>query len=211
MKTNDGSLTNAQLQAELNRCEYCEEKPCKEACPADCSPADFIMAARAGEKSDYRRAAALIMGANPLGGVCGAVCPDRHCMRACVHRTFDSAVNIPAVQAAIIERAKALGEMPDFVKAESNGKKVAIFGAGPAGLGAAGLLAQKGYAVDLFDEANQPGGMCNLIPKSRLSPKVLQSDIDFLISLGKISFRKGNVAGCDQERIRCHSRCDRPG
>ena len=195
MKTNDGSLTNAQLQAELNRCEYCEEKPCKEACPADCSPADFIMAARAGEKSDYRRAAALIMGANPLGGVCGAVCPDRHCMKACVHRTFDSAVNIPAVQAAIIERAKALGEMPDFVKAKSNGKKVAIFGAGPAGLGAAGLLAQKGYTVDLFDRTNQPGGMCNLIPKSRLSPKVLQSDIDFLLSLGKISLRKGTWPG----------------
>ena len=65
MKKNDGCLTDAQLRAELNRCEYCEEKPCKEACPADCSPADFIMAARVGEKSDYRRAAALIMGSNP--------------------------------------------------------------------------------------------------------------------------------------------------
>src|ERR1035437_3718524 len=69
MKKNDGSLTYAQLQAELNRCEYCEEKPCKEACPADCSPADFIMAARVGEKSDLRRSAAMIMGSNPLGWV----------------------------------------------------------------------------------------------------------------------------------------------
>ena len=75
MKNNDGSLTAAQLQAELNRCEYCEEKPCQAACPADCSPADFIMAARMGAPSDYRRAGALIMGANPLGWVCGVVCP----------------------------------------------------------------------------------------------------------------------------------------
>jgi dihydropyrimidine dehydrogenase (NAD+) subunit PreA len=149
------------------------------------------MAAKVGDRCDFQRAAALILGNNPLGGVCGVVCPDRHCMRACVHRTFDAAVNIPAVQATIIEKAKMLGAMPQFATAEPNGRKVAIYGAGPAGLGAAALLAQKGYAVDLFDKARQPGGMCNLIPKSRLSPKVLKTDIDFLMSLGKISFKKG--------------------
>jgi NADPH-dependent glutamate synthase beta subunit-like oxidoreductase/dihydroorotate dehydrogenase/Pyruvate/2-oxoacid:ferredoxin oxidoreductase delta subunit len=149
------------------------------------------MAAKVGDRSDFRRAAALIMGNNPLGGVCGVVCPDRHCMKACVHRTFDSALNIPALQATIIERAKMLGTMPRFAKAAPNGKKVAIFGAGPAGLGAAALLAQEGYAVDLFDKAKQPGGMCNSIPKSRLSPEVLKTDIDFVMSLGRISVKKG--------------------
>ena len=184
-------LTDAQLHAEFDKCEYCEEKPCKEVCPVDCSPADFIMAAKVGGRSDFKRSAAIIMGSNPLGGVCGAVCPDRHCMKACVHRTFDSAVNIPAVQATIIERAKMLGAMPGFLKVSSNGKKVAIFGAGPAGFGAAALLAQKGYAVDLFDKTKQLGGMCNLIPASRLSPEVLRTDLDFLMSLGKISIKKG--------------------
>jgi glutamate synthase (NADPH) small chain len=184
-------LTDAQLRAEIEKCEYCSEKPCKEACPVDCSPADFIMAVKVGARSDFKRAAAHIMGSNPLGGVCGAVCPDTHCMKACVHRTFNSAVNIPDVQATIIERAKALDAMPEFVLTKSNGKKVAVFGAGPTGLGAAALLAQKGYAVDIFDKTKQPGGMCNLIPKSRLSQKVLQSDIDFLMSLGKISLKSG--------------------
>ena len=184
-------LTDAQLRAEIEKCEYCEEKPCKEACPADCSPADFIMAAKVGGRSDFKRASALIMGSNPLGGVCGVVCPDRHCMKACVHRTFDSAVNIPAVQAVIVERAKALDVMPVFAKAKHNGKRVAVFGGGPAGLGVAAMLAQKGYAVDVFDKMKRPGGMCNLIPKSRLSPKVLQTDVDFLVSLGKISIKKG--------------------
>ena len=66
-------LSDAQLKAEIDRCEYCAEKPCKKACPADCSPADFIMAAKTGAKQDYKRAAALILGSNPLGGVCGAV------------------------------------------------------------------------------------------------------------------------------------------
>jgi len=184
-------LTDAQLRAEIEKCEYCEEKPCKEACPADCSPADFIMAVKVGNRADFRRSAALIMGSNPLGGVCGAVCPDRHCMKACVHRTFDSAVNIPAVQATIIEKAKAFDVMPEFVNVPLNGKRIAVFGAGPAGLGAAAMLAQKGYAVDVFHKMKQPGGMCNLIPKSRLSSDVLKTDIDFLLSLGKITINNG--------------------
>ena len=110
-------LTDAQLRAELDKCEYCEERPCLEACPCHCSPADFIMAARCGEPSDLRRAAALIMGKNPLGGVCGLVCPDHHCMAACVHGGLDSAVNIPAVQGTLIKRAKDAGVMPQFTPA----------------------------------------------------------------------------------------------
>ena len=183
-------LTDAQLRAEVEKCEYCEEKPCREACPVDCSPADFIMAVKVGERSDFMRSATIIMGSNPLGGVCGAVCPDKHCMKACVHRTFDSAVNIPAVQASIIERAKALNAMPEFAKFPSNGKKVAILGAGPTGIGAAAMLAQKGFSVDLYDKNQKLGGMCNLIPDSRLPFEVLKSDIDFLMSLGNISFKK---------------------
>jgi len=182
-------LTDAQLRAEIEKCEYCEEKPCKEACPVDCSPADFIMAVKVGSRADYKRSAALIMGSNPLGGVCGAVCPDTHCMKACVHRTFDSAVNIPAVQATIIAKAKELGSMPEFTKAPYNGKKVAIVGGGPAGIGAAAVLAQKGYKVDIFEKAKELGGMCNLIPESRLPRNVLSSDIDFFLSLGKIEIK----------------------
>ena len=84
MRNSREFLTEAQLRAEIEHCEYCHEKPCREACPADCSPADFILAVRVGAPSDYRRAAALILGANPLGGVCGAVCPERYCVQACV-------------------------------------------------------------------------------------------------------------------------------
>jgi dihydropyrimidine dehydrogenase (NAD+) subunit PreT len=190
MKTNDGSLTDAQFQAELDRCIYCEEKPCQKACPAHCSPADFIMAARVGEKSDLRRSAAMIMGSNPLGWVCGVVCPDYFCMKACSRRTFDRPIEIPAVQATVINKANAVG-MAKFRRAPSNGKTVAIIGAGPAGLGAASVLLQDGYKVAIYEQQKRPGGAMNLIPDFRLNKRVVRADIAFLQSLGDVEFKHG--------------------
>ena len=184
-------LTKAQLQAEIDKCEYCAEKPCKKACPADCSPADFILAAKCGEKSDFKRAAALIMGSNPLGGVCGAVCPDWHCMKACSRAGFDAPVNIPAVQATIVARARELGVMPEFSVKKPNGKKVAVIGAGPAGLAAASVLAQEGCKVEIFEAEKESGGMCNLIPAYRLDAKIAAQDIAFVKTLGAISIKPG--------------------
>ena len=190
MKKHHRSLTDAQLRAELNRCEYCEEKPCQAACPADCSPADFIMAARLGEKSDYRRAGALIMGSNPLGWVCGIVCPDYFCMKACSRRTFDQPINIPAVQAGVMKRAYKAG-LIRFAAPEWNGKRVAVIGAGPAGLGAAGVLAQRGYKVTVCEQRKRLGGMMNHIPDFRLDKKVPRTDIEFAQALGAVDFQSG--------------------
>lgn len=179
-------LTKAQMDAEISRCEYCEDKPCQEACPVDCSPMEFIKAVKLGRPSDYKRSTSLIMSKNPLGGVCGAVCPDFHCMKGCVHRTFDRAINIPELQATIVQEAKDLGLMPEFSLAKPNGHKIAIIGAGPAGLGAAGVLVQKGYAVEIFERDEKAGGMCHLIPDHRLDKDVLNTDIDFALGLGDI-------------------------
>src|SRR5512138_2420955 len=184
-------MTYHQLQTELLRCEYCEEKPCKNACPVNCSPFDFIMAARVGNQSDLQRAAAEIMSSNPLGGVCGLVCPDRFCMAACSRKKFDGSINIPRVQATLVEMAKRLGGIPKFSTPVSNGKKVAVIGGGPAGLGAAAALGQLGYAVDLFEARETLGGMMNLIPEQRLDKCVVQSDIEFLLSLGALTAKTG--------------------
>jgi Dihydroprymidine dehydrogenase domain II, 4Fe-4S cluster/Pyridine nucleotide-disulphide oxidoreductase len=203
MKKNDGSLTDAQLKAELSRCEYCEEKPCKAACPADCSPTDFIMAARIGEKADYRRAGALIVGCNPLGWVCGVVCPDYFCMKACSRRTFDRPINIPAVQASVMKRAYAAG-LGSFKSPEWNGKKVAVIGAGPAGLGAASVLAQRGYKVTVYEQRKRLGGMMNLIPDFRLNQKVPRTDIGFTRRLGGIDFQSGKLVANAEALLETH-------
>ena len=182
-------MTMKRLQVELQRCEYCEEKPCQNACPANCSPADFIMAARVGNPSDIQRSAAEIMRANPLGGVCGLVCPDRFCMAACSRKNFDGAINIPQVQATLVEMAKELGGIPKFAAPKLNGHKVAVVGGGPAGIGAASALAQLGYAVDIFEGRAELGGMMNLIPNQRLDKAAVRSDIDFALSLGAIQVK----------------------
>ena len=203
MKIADGSLTDARFRAELERCIYCEEKPCKEACPADCSPADFIMAARVGEKSDLRRSAATIMGSNPLGWVCGVVCPDYFCMKACARRTFDRPIEIPAVQATVLKKANEVG-MAKFQRAPSNGKTVGIIGAGPAGLGAASVLAQRGYKVLIYEQQKRPGGAMNLIPDFRLNKEVVRADIAFLKSLGDVEFKHGNAIASPKELLAKH-------
>jgi NADPH-dependent glutamate synthase beta subunit-like oxidoreductase/dihydroorotate dehydrogenase/Pyruvate/2-oxoacid:ferredoxin oxidoreductase delta subunit len=186
-------MTPAQLQTELLRCEYCEEKPCREACPAHCSPADFIMAARVGNASDIRRSAAEIMHANPLGGVCGMVCPDTLCMAACTRKKFDGPINIPLVQATIIEMAKNLGGIPEFSKPKLIGKKVAVIGGGPAGLGAAAALAQMGYMVEILETTDRLGGMANQIPNHRLEKHVVETDIQFILNMGNIKVKTGTV------------------
>ena len=185
-------LNDARLREELSRCEYCEEKPCKDACPADCSPADFIMAARVGEPSDFRRAAAEILFANPLGGVCGLVCPDRHCQAACSRKGFDRPIEIPAIQATIVQRARELGKAPVPEQApQARLGRVAVVGSGPAGLAAAALLSRLGWAVTVFEKAQKPGGACRLIPEHRLPREMLDADIAFVQSLGQIEIRCG--------------------
>lgn len=184
-------LTDAQLKIEIEKCEACAEKPCKTACPCDCSPTDFIMAAKLMAPSDFKRAAAEIMSMNPLGGICGMVCPDRHCMAACVHAKVDAPLNIPAIQATIVAKARELGIMPQFAKVPPNGRKVAIIGGGPAGLAAAAMLGQSGYTADIYEGEDKAGGMCRCIPEHRLYKPMLNDDVKFVLQMSNVSLRRG--------------------
>jgi len=111
-------------------------------------------------------------------------------MKACSRRTFDRPIEIPAVQATVINKANAVG-MAKFRRAPSNGKTVAIIGAGPAGLGAASVLLQYGYKVAIYEQQKRPGGAMNLIPDFRLNKRVVRADIAFLQSLGDVEFKHG--------------------
>jgi len=181
-------LTVAQLRCEIESCEYCELKPCRDACPAHCSPADFIRAARIGDPSDFLRAAAEILSYNPLGGVCGAVCPETHCMAACSRVRIDGPVRIRDVQQTVVQRAAALGLVPRLAEpARGSGKRVAVVGAGPAGLAAAKMLAHFGHDVEIFERGDRPGGALHLIPAHRLPRPVLEADLEFVLNSDRIT------------------------
>ena len=185
--------SKAQLHAEINRCENCQEKPCRDACPVHCSPADFIQAARLGGKSDYLRSALNILSYNPLGQVCGIICPDTFCMTACSRKKFDNPVEIPKIQASVCQFARQNHDLKAPARPVSNNKKVAIIGAGPAGLGASAFLSRLGYKITLFDKANAAGGACLGIPDFRFPKESLQADVDFVLSLGEIETRFGTA------------------
>jgi len=185
-------LSDAQLMSEIRRCEYCATKPCKTACPCDCSPADFMMAASGGSPSDFKRAAGIILASNPLGGICGDVCPDHHCVAACSREKFDNPIQIPAVQATIIKKARELGVSPEFELPQVSGPKIAIVGGGPAGIGTAVALRQLGYNPEVFD-ADDLGGQAALIPEARLDRGMLMSDLMWVLQTFRIVHHKQQI------------------
>ena len=94
-------LSKIQLKAELERCLNCPSKPCMSACPVNCSPQEFIAQAKSGY---FEQAVETISRNNPMGQTCGLICPDKFCMKACTRSHIDFAVNIPKVQATILEK-----------------------------------------------------------------------------------------------------------
>lgn len=168
-------LTKLQLQAEINRCLNCKTQPCMTACPVSCNPQEFIRHAKNGE---WQQAVRAIVRNNPMGMTCGLICPDKFCMKACTRCHVDFPINIPRVQATILNNYR--NESDEQVLAELNGKKIAVVGAGPAGIAAAAKLVHAGILVDIYESRHQIGGALNMIPHERLPHEVIVKDWQFI-------------------------------
>ena len=172
--------------------------PCKTACPAHIGIQGYLQLAKEGR---YEDALALIKKDNPLPAVCGHVC-NRRCEDACTRGTIDEAVAIDEVKRFIAERdlnaetrfipKKTIPSLKGGFK-----EKIAIIGAGPAGLSCAYFLALTGYKPTIFEKNAEPGGMLRYgIPSYKLEKDLLAAEIDVIRQLG-VEIRCGVEVGKD--------------
>ena len=172
--------------------------PCKTACPAHIGIQGYLQLAKEGR---YKDALALIKKDNPLPAVCGHVC-NRRCEDACTRGTIDEAVAIDEVKRFIAERdlnaetrfipKKTIPSLKGGFK-----EKIAIIGAGPAGLSCAYFLALTGYKPTIFEKNAEPGGMLRYgIPSYKLEKDLLAAEIDVIRQLG-VEIRCGVEVGKD--------------
>ena len=157
--------------------------PCKTNCPAHISVQGYLKKASQGK---YDEALALIKKENPFPAICGRVC-SRYCEQVCTRGDIDSPVAIDEVKRFIAERElkKENQYIPEFYYEKGSGQKIAIIGAGPAGLSCAYYLAVYGHNVTVFDKNPLPGGMMQYgIPSFRLEKNIVQAEIDILKQMG---------------------------
>lgn len=190
-------LTRAQAFIEAERCYYCHDAPCATACPTGIDIPSFIHRIAQGNE---RGAARAILEANPLGGMCARVCPTEVlCEQACVrNKNEDKPVEIGALQRYATDAYFAKPGAPLFTRAPATGKKVAVVGAGPAGLACAHGLAARGHDVVLFDARPKLGGLNEYgLATYKTAGDFAQKEIAWLLSIGGIEVRCGQQLGRD--------------
>ena len=185
-----------------NNRKNCYDKgtaPCKTACPAHIAVQGYLKLAAQGRYTD---ALALIKKDNPFPAVCGRIC-NKRCEDACTRGTIDKAVSIDAVKKFIAQKDldAETRYIPPVVIASNRVKtwaqKIAIIGAGPAGLSAAYYLATIGYKPTVFEKSAKPGGMMTYgIPSFKLEKDVIDAEIDVLRELG-VEIKCGVEVGKD--------------
>ncbi len=168
--------------------------PCKTACPAHIAVQGYIKLAAQGRYTD---ALELIKKENPFPAICGRIC-NRRCEDECTRGSIDNAVAIDEIKKFIAD--KELDKATRFVPRklhDFSDKKIAVIGAGPAGMACAYYLACDNYKVTVFDKNEQPGGMLRFgIPAFRLEKDVIDAEIEVLKELG-VEFKCGVEIGKD--------------
>ena len=189
-------LSTHEARVESERCYFCHDAPCVTACPSGIDIPLFIRQIATGRE---KGAAKTIFDENIFGGMCARVCPtETLCEEACVRNTAEERpVRIGELQRHATDTLMAEGTHP-YARAPASGRRVAVVGAGPAGLSCAHRLALHGHDVEVFDSLPKPGGLNEYgIAAYKAVDDFAQREIDWILSIGGIRVTHDTVLGVD--------------
>ena len=184
-----------QAKTEANRCLQCPKPQCVTGCPVEISIPEFIKLLREGK---YEEAAKKIKEKNSLPAVCGRVCPqEEQCQKVCILGKIGEPVSIGRLERWLADWEREKGNVKKPDDPPPTGKKVAVIGAGPAGLTAAADLAKLGHKAVIFEALHLPGGVLVYgIPEFRLPKSIVRAEADYVQSLGadlKLGYLIGRI------------------
>lgn len=179
---------------EANRCLFCYDAPCTKSCPTSINIPKFI---KQITTDNIKGSAHTIFSSNIFGGGCSKVCPvEKLCEGSCVYNLLDEAP-IPIAKLQRYSTEKAIEQKWKlFDRKKATGKKVAIVGAGPAGLSCAHVLAREGVDVTVYEKENKGGGLMTYgIAAYKVTPKFCQDEVDYITSIGGIEIKYNHELG----------------
>jgi len=181
---------------EANRCLFCYDAPCIKSCPTGINVPKFI---KQIATDNVKGSAHTIFSSNIMGGGCSKVCPvEKLCEGSCVYNLLhEPPIPIAKLQRYATEKAIS-GQWKLFERKASQGKKVAIVGAGPAGLSCAHVLSREGIDVTIFEKESKGGGLMTYgIAAYKVTPKFCEEEVNYITSLGGIEIRYQQELGKD--------------
>jgi len=188
-------LTALQAKAEASRCIYCYDAPCITACPTSIDIPTFIHQIRTGNPEGSART---ILSENIMGGTCARACPTEVlCEQACVLNVEgEQPVEIGSLQRHAVDTLMAKNAGHPFERATSTDKRVAVVGAGPAGLSCAHRLAVLGHSVTVYEAKSKPGGLNEYgLAAYKMVDDFAQKEVEFLLGIGGIDIRYNQKLG----------------
>ncbi|MCK9276217.1 MAG: NADPH-dependent glutamate synthase [Syntrophales bacterium] len=186
-------FTEEQAIIEASRCLHCKKPLCVSGCPVDVDIPGFI---KLISEEKYMDAARAIKETNSLPAVCGRVCPqEAQCEKYCILGKKQDPVAIGRLERFAADYERNAGDIKIPEISENTGKKVAVVGAGPAGLTIAGDLVKKGHKVTIFEGLHKAGGVLIYgIPEFRLPKAIVDAEVEYLVRLG-VEIRTNVVIG----------------